>query len=53
MRVRIDDRERDIFTYHDYPVASIKFKTQHKPNKKDKDDEDEEEVSEDLKKILD
>lgn len=48
-RVRIDDKEKDIFTYHDYPVAALKFKSSHKPEKEEKD----EEVSDDLKDILD
>ena len=45
VRVRIDDKEKDIFTYHDYPVAALKFKTQ-KPERED-------EVPADLKEILD
>ena len=46
VRVRIDDKERDIFTYHDFPVSALKFKASHKPEK-------EEEVPADLKEILD
>lgn len=49
VRVRIDDKEKDIFTYHDYPVTALKFKASHKPEKDEKD----EEVSDDLKDILD
>lgn len=45
-RVRIDDKEKDIYTYHDYPVSALKFKTSHQPEK-------EEEVSDELKEILD
>lgn len=46
VRVRIDDKEKDIFTYHDYPVEQLKFKASHKPEK-------EEEIPSDLKEILD
>lgn len=46
VRVRIDDKEKDIFTYHDYPVTALKFKSSNKPEK-------EEEVPSDLKEILD
>ena len=48
VRVRIDDKEKDIFTYHDYPVSALKFRC---PKKGDK--EEKEEVSEELKEILD
>lgn len=30
VRVRIEDKEKDLFTYHDYPVDQIKFKNHHK-----------------------
>lgn len=46
-KVRIDDREKDIFTYHDYPVSELKFKTSGKPDRED------DEVPEELKEILD
>lgn len=46
VRVRIDDKEKDIFTYHDYPVSQLKFKITQKP-------EAEEEVPAELKDILD
>lgn len=46
VRVRIDDKEKDIFTYHDYPVEQLKFKTAAKPEK-------EEEIPANLKDILD
>ncbi len=46
VRVRIDDKEKDIFTYHDYPVEQIKFKA---PAQREK----EEEVPDDLKDIID
>lgn len=48
VRVRIDDREKDIFTYHDFPVSALKFKV----SQKDKDDRDDE-VPTDLKDIVD
>jgi cell fate regulator YaaT (PSP1 superfamily) len=47
VRVRIDDKEKDVFTYHDYPVDQIKFK---KP-KFDKDDKDD--IPDDVKELLD
>lgn len=34
VRVRIDDKDKDIFTYHDYPVKDLKFKPQHAPSSK-------------------
>ncbi|MCH5147058.1 MAG: stage 0 sporulation family protein [Clostridiales bacterium] len=49
VRVRIDDKEKDIFTYHDFPVSALKFKTPHRSEKEEKD----EEVPADLKEILD
>lgn len=49
VRVRIDDKEKDIFTYHDFPVSALKFKTPHRSEKEEKDDE----VPADLKEILD
>ena len=49
VRVRIEDKEKDLFTYHDYPVTSLKFKVSHKPDKEDRD----EELDEDIKKMLD
>lgn len=51
VRVRIEDKKKDIITYHDYPVEQLKFKRNPKPEQ-DKDDKDEE-LSEDLKEILD
>ena len=50
VRVRIDDKEKDIFTYHDYPVTALKFRNGHKPSKNDSEDD---EVPEDLKDIID
>ena len=47
VRVRIDDKEKDIFTYHDYPVTALKFKASQKPENED------EEVPGDLKDIVD
>ncbi len=46
-RVRIDDKERDIYTYHDYDVKDLKFKRKHG------DDGDDGDVSDELKEILD
>lgn len=47
VRVRIDDKEKDIFTYHDYPLSEIRFKNNRKQEK------EEEEISDDLREILD
>ena len=47
VRVRIDDKEKDIFTYHDYPVSELKFKSSHRPER------EEDEVPAELKEILD
>lgn len=47
VRVKIEDKKKDIIAFHDYPVAQIKFKNSNKPEEK------EEEVSEDLKEIID
>lgn len=49
VRVKIEDKKKDIVTYHDYPVEQLKFKRAAKPEKEEKD----EELSEDLKEILD
>ena len=49
VRVKIEDKKKDIVTYHDYPVEQIKFKKPAKPEKEEK----EEEVDEELKEILD
>lgn len=49
VRVKIEDKKKDIIAYHDYPVEQIKFK-RTKPEDTDEKDED---VSEDLKEILD
>ena len=40
VRVRIDDKDKDIFTYHDYPVSELKFKSQKgvKPDKREEED---------------
>ena len=48
VRVKIEDKKKDLVTYHDYPVEQIKFKRNSKPEK-----EAEEEISDDLKEILD
>ena len=48
VRVRIDDKEKDIFTYHDFPLADIKF---HSPHRHEAEKEDE--VPAELKEIID
>lgn len=48
VRVRIEDKEKDMFTYHDYPVEQLKFK-----RRPEKDDKSEDDVEEELKEILD
>lgn len=48
VRVRIEDKEKDLFTFHDFPVADIKFKAQHHS-----ENEEGEDVPDDLKEILD
>ena len=50
VRVRIDDKEKDVFTYHDYPVTELKFK-QRNPSENEK--KEEEEVPDELKDIVD
>ena len=47
VRVKIEDKKKDIITFHDYPVEQIKFKHNAKAEEK------EEEISDDLKEILD
>jgi cell fate regulator YaaT (PSP1 superfamily) len=47
VRVRIDDKEKDVFTYHDFPVEQVKFK-RPKFEKEEK-----EEIPEDVKDLLD
>ena len=44
VRVKIEDKQKDIMTYHDYPVEKIKFKHTAK---------EEEDSPEDLKEIID
>ena len=46
VRVKIEDKTKDIVTYHDYPVEQIKFKYTKAEDKADDE-------SEDLKEILD
>lgn len=50
-RVRIEDKEKDVFTYHDFPIDQLKFK-RPKFEKEEKDDSDEI-TDENLKEILD
>lgn len=47
VRVRIEDKQKDLVTYHDYPVEQLKFKRVKREKEK------EEEITEDLKEILD
>lgn len=49
VRVKIEDKKKDLITYHDYPVDQIKIK---QPARSDKDDKDED-LSDELKEILD
>ena len=49
VRVKIEDKKKDLITYHDYPVEQLKFKKTVKSEK----EESEEEESETLKEILD
>ena len=46
VRVKIEDKNKDIVTYHDYPVEKLKFK--HCPK-----DDKEEDNADDLKEIID
>lgn len=48
VRVKIEDKKKDLITYHDYPVEQLKFKRGEKREK-----QTEEEIPEDLKEILD
>lgn len=49
VRVRIEDKQKDIISYHDYKPEELKFRRAPKQEK----DEPEEELSKDLKEILD
>lgn len=51
-RVKIEDKQRDIVTYHDYPVDQLKFKRAPRPEKDDKDERDED-LGDEIKEILD
>ena len=46
-RVKIEDKKKDIVTYHDYPVEQLKFKREIK------EEETEEDNSDELKEIID
>ena len=48
VRVRIEDKKKDLITYHDYPVEQVRFRRCEK-----RDKHGEEEIPEDLKEILD
>ena len=39
VRVKIEDKTKDIVTYHDYPVEKIKFKRPPKEAEEDNSDE--------------
>ena len=47
VRVKIEDKQKDIVTYHDYPVDSVKF------NKNVREEENDDDNSEELKEIID
>lgn len=49
IRVKIEDKAKDIVTFKDYPVSDLKFKVANKPDKPEK----EEEIDQELKNILD
>lgn len=49
VRVKIEDKKKDIVAYHDFPANELKFKR----SKPEKDDPSDDEISEDLKEILD
>lgn len=42
VRVKIEDKSKDIVTYHDYPAEQLKFKRNSAPDKEDGDDGKEE-----------
>jgi cell fate regulator YaaT (PSP1 superfamily) len=48
VKVKIEDKQKDTCTYHDFPVSDIKFKRNNA-----QDEKDDEKVDEELKKILD
>lgn len=48
-RVKIEDKQKDIVAYHDYPLDQLKFKRAPRPEKDEKD----EDLGEDIKEILD
>ena len=48
VRVRIEDKKKDIISYHDYPVEQIKFK-----HTAQKDNDASDDVPDDLKELLD
>ncbi len=37
VRVKIEDKTKDLVTFHDYPVKDIKFKRQPKPEEKEEE----------------
>ena len=48
VRVRIEDKKKDLVTYHDFPADQLKFR-----RGKEKEEKDEGNEGEDLKEILD
>lgn len=48
-RVKIEDKQKDIFTFHDYPVEQLKFKRNFKQEKEEKE---EEEIPSELKDLI-
>ena len=49
VRVKIEDKKKDLITYHDYPVEQLKFKKTAKTEREDVEDD----VGGELKEILD
>ena len=47
VRVKIEDKKKDMVAFHDYDVKDIKFKNNNRPEEK------EEEITDDLKEIID
>lgn len=47
VRVKIEDKQKDIVTFHDYPIKDVKFQSNRR------EEEREEEISDELKEIVD
>lgn len=52
VRVKIEDKSKDLFTYHDYPVDQIRFKRPAKCGKEILEEKDDD-VGDELKEIID